>query len=263
MIEAASHSLLDLLPAVTPGPGDVLAQAGDCRVRLASTEEDRRALYRLRFLIFNIELNEGLDSAYLDGEDKDAFDLYCDHLMVEDMESGHIVGTYRLQTGRNASNCVGYYSAQEFEFAPYEALRDKIVELGRACIHRDYRSFEVLNLLWRGIAQYAVRHGGRYLLGCSSVTSQDPYVGSDIYHHLQTWVAPAELQTNPTPEYAFPLSGASKHPPKIPRLLRAYLAIGAMIGGPPALDRHFKTIDFLTILDLEKLTPSARARYLR
>jgi len=52
---------------------------------------------------------------------------------------------------------------------------------------------------------------------------------------------------------------ASVQPPK---LLRAYLSIGAKICGPPAVDREFKTIDFLTLLDLERISPTARARFL-
>jgi putative hemolysin len=38
---------------------------------------------------------------------------------------------------------------------------------------------------------------------------------------------------------------------KIPKLLSAYLALGSWICGPPAIDTHFKTIDFLTLMDLQ------------
>ena len=208
-------------------------------------------------------MNEGLDAAYLHGEDRDSFDDVCDHLLVEDKLTGRIVGTYRLQTGMVAGRHIGYYSAQEFDFAPYEPLRNEIVELGRACIHRDYRSFEVLNLLWRGIAQYAVGRSARYLIGCSSVNSQDTQLGSALYHRLRGWLVSPELQTRPTESFSFELAQETEEKPNPPKLLRAYLAVGAKIGGVPAIDREFKTIDFLTLMDLENMAPSARTRYLR
>jgi putative hemolysin len=241
----------------------VLAQCGNYRVRLAITQDDLRSLFRLRFLVFNIEMKEGLDVAYLRGEDRDQFDNVCDHLLVEDISLGRIVGTYRVQTGAMAAAGLGYYSAQEFDCAPYERLRRKVVELGRACIHRDYRSFEVLNLLWRGIIQYALPRGGRYLIGCSSVTTQDTDLGSAMYYRLEEHLVEPEFRTKPTPAFAFSLAEPPAEKPQPPKLLRAYLGVGAKIGGEPALDREFKTIDFLTLLDLEKMAPSARARYCR
>jgi len=259
------QSVLEVLPVSVrvPHSAEVLAECGAFRVRLTVDEDDRQCLYRLRFLVFNLELHEGLDASYLDGLDRDQFDSVCDHLMVEHRESGRIVGTYRLQTGKMAAHHLGYYSAQEFDFTPYDSIREEVVECGRACIHRDFRSFEVLNLLWRGIAQYAVARCGRYLIGCSSVTSQDTGLGSAMYYRLQNYLARPELQTVPTAAFRFPLESESAEKPQPPKLLRAYLTVGAHICGPPALDREFKTIDFLTLLDLENMAPSARARYLR
>src|SRR6266704_761580 len=94
----------------------------------------------------------------------------CDHLIVEYLPSRQVVGTYRLQTGVAAGSNLGYYSEREFDFCPYEAIRSELVELGRACIHCDHRSTDVLYLLWRGIAGYALRQRARYLIGCSSLT---------------------------------------------------------------------------------------------
>ena len=85
-----------------------------------------------------------------------------------------IVGTYRMQSGKTAACNLGYYSEQEFHFAPYEPLAPRILELGRASIDREHRTPEVLTLLWRGIAQYATDMGLRYLVGCSSLNSKDP-----------------------------------------------------------------------------------------
>lgn len=235
---------------------------GSYCVRLAETERDRTAVYRLRFEVFNLELNEGLESAFATGCDHDEFDAVCDHLLVEHATSGRVVGTYRLQSGETAGRNLGYYSAREFDFAPYERLRSELIELGRACIHREHRSFEVLTLLWRGIAQYALSHGARYLIGCSSLTSQDPVTGWGMYRELQNFLVDSQLRTSPLAKYELPVSELEAKALKPPRLLRAYLAIGAQICGPPAIDRKFRTIDFLTLLDLSKLSPSARDRFL-
>ena len=112
-----------------------------------------------------------------------------------------IVGTYRMQSGRTAARHLGYYSEQEFSFAPYEALRPEILELGRASIDREHRTPEVLTLLWRGIAQYASGMGLRYLVGCSSLSSRNPAEGWQLYRQLEPYRVSSEFATEPTPEY--------------------------------------------------------------
>jgi putative hemolysin len=231
--------------------------------RLACNAAEIRAAQVLRFEVFNLELHEGLTESYASGLDEDPFDAVCDHLIVEHLPTRQIVGTYRLQTGANAAAKLGYYSAQEFDFQPYEPFRKKIIELGRACVHIQHRNLVVLGMLWKGIADYAQRHGSRYLLGCSSITSQDPEVGASAYTELcRRNLAPTEWRTLPLPEYECALDRLSGEAVKIPKLLRAYMSISAKICGPPALDKSFRTIDFLTTLDLEKLPAHTRDRFM-
>jgi len=243
--------------------GGLVEVHGSYCIRLASSEADRLAAFRLRYLVFNLELNEGLDSAHATGYDTDQFDAVCDHLIVEHPGSGKVVGTYRLQTGAVASANAGYYSEREFDFAPYKRLGDSVIELGRACVHRDHRSSEVLYLLWRGIAQYAINHGGRYLIGCSSLTSQDPAHGTAVYEAMREHLVEPQLRTTPQSAFMMPLTSPENASDKIPKLLRAYLAVGAKICGPPAIDREFKTIDFLTLMDLEALHSRVYVRFLK
>ena len=278
-----------------PTPGSrVCADVGCYRLRLAETAEDREAACRLRFRVFNIELGEGLESSYETGLDQDRFDAICEHLLVEDKTSGRVVGTYRMQSGTTAARNLGYYSEQEFNLGTYEPLRPGILELGRASIDREHRTPEVLMLLWRGIAQYATDMGLRTLLGCSSLNSNDPAEGWQMYRQLENFRVPAEFETKPTAAYACPpgsydlaqqsadaqpspcqmdrsadRSGPENSAPasvqiavKVPKLLKTYLAIGARIAAPPAWDREFRTIDFLTLLDLNLLSSAARHRFL-
>lgn len=223
------------------------------RVSLAATAEQVRAAQALRFLVFNVELGEGLARSYGTGRDADRYDDCCDHLVVEDLASGAVVGTYRLQTGRRAAQCHGYYGEQAFDFAPYEPLRGRMVELGRACIHVAHRNHGVLGLLWNAIASYAAERGARYLIGCSSLTSQDAAVGAAMYRRLEPHWAPPALRTVPAPGHACGLDVPAAQPTKVPKLLAAYLALGATICAPPAIDREFGTIDFLTLADLDVL----------
>jgi putative hemolysin len=244
------------------GSGGLELRHGPYLAKFAIGNDELAAALRLRFEVFNLELNEGLQSAYASGYDHDEFDAVCDHLIVQHIPSKKIVGTYRLQTGMTASENLGYYSQREFDFAPYQKLRPRLVELGRACIHREHRSTDVLYLLWRGIAGYAVRHGSRFLIGCSSLTSQDSAHGSAVHKRLLEWQVEDSLQTLPHENFAMPVVHSSRADDGVPKLLRTYLAIGARICGPPALDSDFKTIDFLTLLDLEHLHPRIRMRFL-
>jgi putative hemolysin len=231
--------------------------------RLARTPDEVAAAQTLRFEVFNLELNEGLEKSFATGLDADMFDAVCDHLIVEHLPSQHIIGTYRLQTGASASRNRGYYCAQEFGFDCFEPLRAEMVELGRACVHAQHRNLRVLGMLWKGIADYAKARGGRYLCGCSSMPSQEPAVGAAAYAELcREHLVEPPWRTRPLPAYDCPLDEIARGPVEIPKLLRAYLTLGAKVCGPPALDRQFKTIDFLTLLDLETLKPLARQRFL-
>jgi putative hemolysin len=231
-------------------------------IRLTRDTDAVRSAQALRYQVFNVELNEGLETSHVTGLDEDAFDPVCDHLLVEHLPTRQIVGTYRLQTGENAGTQRGYYCEQEFDFSVFAPARGKIIEVGRACVHQQHRNLVVLGMLWKGIADYATANGGSYVLGCSSLTSQDPAVGASAYGDMcRKHLAPVEWRTKPRPSYDCPLSHLAAEPVKIPKLLRAYLTLGAKICGPPAMDRQFKTIDFLTLVDLEKMPPLARQRF--
>lgn len=231
--------------------------------RLAQGALELRQAQRLRFQVFNIELGEGLVESIALGLDIDCYDAACDHLLVIDTSNGEVVGTYRLQTGARAQQCVGYYCEREFDLTPFAPLRAQVLELGRACIHADHRNFAVLNALWRAIALYARERGSRYLIGCSSLTSQDPSVGAATYLALQNHLAPEALRTQPQPAYVCDMSVIATKPPKIPKLLAAYLTLGIKLCGPPAIDREFKTIDFLTLFDLEQIRMDGTSGWLR
>jgi len=245
---------------VTADP--LLTETSLFRISLAQTPDDLIECQRLRYDVFNLELGEGLSTSDRSGLDIDPFDSFCDHLMVRDMESGKLVGTYRLQTGEVARENLGYYGNQLFDFSVYEPIRKELLELGRACVHIDYRNIMVLHALWKGIAVYATRNEARYLMGCSSISSQDENLGVAMFNALKDkYLVEPSLRTNPQPGHECRAIGEAVEAPRPPRLFRAYLEISGRICGTPAIDREFKTIDFLTVVDLANLPDRVRTRF--
>jgi putative hemolysin len=244
------------------GCSNPLATTSLFRVGLAQTLDELIECQRLRYLVFNCELGEGLESSVRTGLDRDQFDYICDHLMVRVAATGKLVGTYRMQSGYRAKGNLGYYGEELFDFGPFEGIRAQLLELGRACVHREYRSTAVLHMLWRGIAKYAVSCGARYLIGCSSLSSQDENEALALYEALREkhMVEPG-LRTHPKPSHVCRESGEATAPPRTPKLFRAYLEISGRLCGPPAIDREFRTIDFLTLFDLQRLPERVRMRF--
>ena len=232
------------------------------QLSLAQSMDDLVECQRLRYQVFNCELGEGLATSESAGLDRDCFDVICDHLMVRDVASNRLVGTYRMQTGYRAKGNLGYYSAQLFDLSPFEAIRGEVLELGRACVHQDYRNTTALFLLWKGIAMYAELCCARYLIGCSSLTSQNENEGMALYEALRDrYLVEPPLQAAPHPHCRCYASDDCAVPARPPRLFRAYLDLSARLCGPPAIDREFKTIDFLTLLDLQAIPDRVRTKF--
>jgi putative hemolysin len=235
----------------------------DYLTTLAQTPAEIAEAQALRFEVFNLELAEGLVSSFITGRDQDPYDAVCTHLLVREAVTGKVVGTYRLQTGLNALAHLGYYSETEFDLSPYEAHRSQIIELGRACVDKQHRNLRVLAALWRGIAAVVASTHSRYLIGCSSLSGCDVAAGLALYNQLAaTHLAPVGFRTCPQPSYACQTVDQLPPAQRTPKLLTAYLSMGAWIAGPPALDREFGTIDFLTVIDLMNLNPTAAQLYL-
>lgn len=253
-------------PEALPGP---VAETRRFEVRFAANEEELRAVQRLRFEVFNVELGEGLDVSYDTGRDADRFDPVNHHLIVIDKRSGQIIGTYRMQTDEMAREFEGYYSSGEFDLDGIATeIRSKSIEIGRAVVHIDHRSRQVLFLLWKGLAAYMLHNKKSSLFGCCSLTSQDPSEGYRVMQHLeQNGFVHKSLSVSPLPEWEcygpdFELgAGWADRKVDLPKLFKLYLRYGAKVCGPPALDREFKTIDYLVLLSTDDLDAETRKLY--
>ena len=228
-------------------------------VRFAKTDEEIDAALRLRFEVFNLELNEGLEASFINERDEDEFDKTCLHLIVIENETAQIIGTYRVRTMEMAQSAFGFYSSNEFavEDLPYQILAESI-ETGRACIAREHRNSRVLFLLWKGLAMYMTEKRKRYLFGCCSLSTQDCAEGMramrqlvrDGFLHESLRVAPREDYVCRAEDF---LSADIADDIKIPKLFDTYLRIGAKICGEPVIDRQFKTIDFFVLVDVKNI----------
>lgn len=247
---------------------ELLIPGGKYCVKIATRREEVEKALKLRFDVFNIELGEGLEESYETHMDEDEFDAQCHHLIVQLIETDEVIGTYRMQDNLMASSGHGFYTAQEFDISSFpDDVLENVVELGRACIHRDHRNGRVLFLLWRGLAKYLQLSGKRYLFGCCSITSQDasegrayfeylrsnnymhPTINADVQHEFEC------LNVDPLVQYNGEV--------KLPQLFRLYMDLGTMVCSPPALDKKFKTIDFLILLDKEALSEQSKALFLK
>ncbi len=213
------------------------------------------AAQRLRFEVFNLELEEGLASSMAIGLDRDRYDEQMTHLVLIHRESGRVVGTYRLQTIQHALATGGVYCAEEYDLAPLEPYFAESIELGRACLAADHRNFRAMITMWLGIGGFMNAYGSRYLFGCCSLTTQDPddgwramktvREGNCLHADVLVRARPSHSCGPPERELAPDLGPALK----LPKLFRTYLKLGSVVVSEPAIDRDFGTVDFLVMMD--------------
>ncbi len=220
---------------------------------LARNPSEVAEAQRLRYRVFAEEMGARLNGH--DGRDIDGFDSLCDHLLVRDLDSGEVVGTYRMLDPHMAAEAGGYYSAGEFDLTRLLHLAPSMVEVGRSCVDARYRNGATISLLWAGLAKYMMSRGYEHLIGCASISMADGgHNAAAVYARLAgKYLAPNEYRVFPhTP---LPLQAlASEVDPAVPPLLKGYMRLGAYICGEPAWDPDFNTADLLVMLPIARLS---------
>ncbi|MEV6200280.1 GNAT family N-acyltransferase [Streptomyces sp. NPDC051771] len=272
---ALSHLLADATAPAVPVPAGIQpavalpAQPGRAGgpepeprylVGLARDQDDVRAAQRLRHLVFAGEMGARLDGPE-PGLDTDAFDAYCDHLLVREESTGEVVGTYRILPPERAAVAGRLYSESEFDLARLAPIRHDLVEVGRSCVHPAHRNGAVIALIWAGLARYMTDTGHEWLAGCCSIPLAD---GGALA--AATWdtvkakhLAPEEYWV--TPHKLWNSDGVRRPEGRteLPPLLRGYIRLGAWVCGAPAHDPDFGVADLYVLLSLRRTNP----RYLR
>jgi putative hemolysin len=228
------------------------------RVGLAKTDREVAEAQRLRFKVFGEEFGAQVGDNG-SGLDRDNFDPWCDHLVVRDDVTLRVVGTYRILPPHRARELGSLYSDSEFDLTRLAHLRPSMIEVGRSCVHRDYRSGATILLLWAGLAHYMKAGGYRHLIGCASAPLCDGgRQAARVRDELQSHLTDAEYRV--FPRLPFPHQRLERAATcEVPPLIKGYLRLGAKVCGEPAWDPDFNTADFLIWLSLEKL----KARYAR
>jgi len=230
-------------------------------VSLAHTSSDILDAQRLRYRVFSGEMGANLPTR-TPGVDHDIYDPYCDHLVVRDVDSSEIVGTYRILSPENARQ-IGYYSENEFDLTRLQHLRSRLVEIGRSCVHPDYRTGATITLLWSGLAQYMTERGYDYLMGCASISMADGgHAAASLYNRLAIdHLGPQEYRV--FPRCPLPLAALRQDlPAETPPLIKGYLRAGAWICGEPAWDPDFNTADLPILMPMAKVSNRYAKHYL-
>jgi putative hemolysin len=232
-------------------------------VALARNIHEVREAQRLRYQVFAREMGARVPGRE-QGIDCDIYDAYCDHLLVRDTVTSEVVGTYRILTGTRARRIGGFYADGEFDLARLNHLRDDMVEVGRSCVHRDYRGGAAIALLWSGLGAYMTRHGHRYLIGCASVGMAEggPSVAGLFRRLRETCFSPIEYRVFPRRALALDDTACTEKL-ELPPLIKGYVRLGAYVCGAPALDPDFNTADLLMLLPLARVNPRYARHFLK
>ena len=263
---------------IASAPGlDNFQDSRDLTVSWACCEEDVRQAQRLRYSVFAMEMGAKLTSptGMMPGLDVDAFDPFCDHLLVRavsrsDDDDGLLVGTYRVLAPDAARRAGGLYIDTEFDLTPLSSLRSRAVELGRSCVHPAWRSGGVILALWSALCRYMYLHRLETMIGCASVGLKDGGQSAGaLWRSLRTTHL-VEPRWQVQPHIALPwmdhdvpaASGGVYRMASTPPLIKGYLRCGARLLGPPAMDTAFNTADLPMMLHLSDLAPRYRKHFL-
>lgn len=233
------------------------------QVSLARHQDEVREAQRLRYKVFAEEMGARLSTPE-PGLDIDFYDPHCEHLLVRDPDSSEVVGAYRILSPEAAKRLGSYYTESEFDLTRLQHLRGSMVELGRSCVHADYRSGGVITYLWAGLAEYMLKSGHEYLIGCASIGMADGgHNAAGIWHAVKDkHMAPIEWRV--FPRCPLPLESLdSVAAPVLPPLVKGYLRAGCHICGEPAWDPDFNTADLPILLPLKNLNPAYARHFLK
>lgn len=245
-------------------------QRGKFTIKTAANGKELEECLRLRFDVFHREYQ---NKRRTEGVDIDKLDFVCDHLVIIEKTSGRVIGTYRMNSSLFSDT---FYAATEFNIDKLLEIPGNKLELGRACIDREYRTGAVISLLWRGIFRYAALTETSIFFGCTSVKATDPLeIGMVTKFVSENAPIADEASVMPLKKFRVPhlrkaLQYIESNPfeyraevvsEQIPALFSSYLSLGAKVFPEPALDRDFGCIDFLTIVYYDQIEPGLKAKF--
>ena len=250
-------------PTIAPEPAGI-------EVGWARHLDEVREAQRLRHAVFAGEMGAVLPKT-VPGHDVDLFDDFCEHLLVRDAASREVIGTYRVLTPAQARRVGSTYSDTEFDLTRLRSMRERMVELGRSCVHPDHRHGGVIMALWGALGAFMVRNQLDTMLGCASIPMQmdgphgrvgGGHAAASIWRQVkEKHLAPIEFHVRPRmPLPVERLDGTLDVEP--PALIKGYLRLGSKVLGPPAWDPDFNAADLPLMMRLDDLPARYRKHFL-
>ncbi len=244
-------------------------------LRLATSEADLRAAQRLRYEVFIAEL--GGDGPLVDHDarlERDAFDPHFDHLILVDDRRNpgdHVVGVYRMLPGDRAAAMGRFYCDDEYDLSALRGCGRKLLELGRSCVHRDYRGSAAMFHLWTGLAEYVLERDIEILFGVASFHGTDTGALRQplaYLHHFHLAPPPLRVRAKASHFQRMDLLEPEQIDRRhavlaLPPLVKAYLRLGGVVGEGAFIDTAFNTVDVCLLMDAHRMSQRHRAYYTR
>ena len=234
-------------------------------VSWAKHQDEVREAQRLRYEVFGKEMGARLPETVA-GHDIDLFDDYCEHLLVRDGALGAVIGTYRVLTPAQAKRVGGTYTDTEFDLTRLRFMRERMVELGRSCVHAEHRHGGVILVLWGALFEFMARNQLDTMIGCASIPMlHNGIVSGDAAASMWKLLSKtnlASIEFHALPRLPLPIEELdSDLPVEPPALIRGYLRLGAKILGAPAWDPDFNTADLPMLMQVKDLPNRYRKHF--
>ena len=261
------HSGFDIRPVPVGAPSPQSSTGHGITVDWARHLDEVREAQRLRYAVFAGEMGATLPNT-VPGHDVDLFDDFCEHLLVRDLASREVIGTYRVLTPAQARRVGSTYSDTEFDLTRLRHMRDRMLELGRSCVHRDHRQGGVIMALWGALGEFMVRNDLDTTIGCASIPMNAPGVVGAGHAAASIWRQVrvkhlASIEFHVRPRLPLPIErlddSLNVEPPA---LIKGYLRLGSKVLGPPAWDPVFNAADLPLMMRLADLPARYRKHFL-
>ena len=237
------------------------------KIKFATTPEELTGAQRLRFEVFDLEINGGATSHNSSGLDQDEYDEACDHLIIIDTSKNMVIGTYRLLLDTVAKKNRGFYTETKFNIDHFKRLEGRLLEVGRSCVQKEYRNRIVLNLLWEAIAEYAMKNRVRYIFGSANIMTDDRNAINQYFSMFKALGLYENMGiTAVHKDHAIPIDETiqielpQKLFENLPTLFKGYMHIGLKVCGYP-VEGDFKTALFPVLLDIKKVNKVYRRKF--
>lgn len=266
---AARPEMTAVLPNDRPLPA---LRTGNLELRLAENAAEVDAALALRYRVFFEEMGAKPSlEALRERRDRDAYDEFCDHLLVLDHSTGEpiVVGTYRLIRRAAAAKVGRFYSQSEYDVAKLIAIDGEILELGRSCVDAAHRNRPTMQLMWRGISNYVFHHDIKVMFGCASLSGTNVQEHADLLSYLHHFhLAPPALRTRALEGRYVDMAlkpaealNAKRCLADLPPLVKGYLRLGGFVGDGAVIDEEFNTVDVCIIVKTDLVTEKYMRHY--